>query len=106
MIRLNPENRSRVVIYSELHLSLSLPRWFWSGWPKHCAGDFDSKRMQESFIDDEQDSKSHGVSELITEPDNGVVKFDIGSFVLCHRKLCRLIEPFSKCYESFIFLTR
>ena len=62
--------------------------------------------MQESFVGDEQDSKSHGVSDLITEQDNGVVKFDIGSFVLCHRKLCQLIEPFAKCYESFIFVTR
>lgn len=58
------------------------------------------------FEDGEYDCTSHGVCDLITEQENGVVKFDIGSFVLCHRRLCRLIEPLVKCYESLIFLTR
>jgi len=62
--------------------------------------------MEESTLENEQDSKSHGVSDLIAEQENDVVKFDIGSFVLCHRKLCQLIEPFVKCYESFLFVTR
>lgn len=58
------------------------------------------------FEDGEYDCTSHGVCDLITEQENGVVKFDIGSFVLCHQRLCRLIEPLVKCYESLIFLTR
>ena len=64
--------------------------------------------MQEEELPPEEEkySKSHGVSDLITEQENGVVKFDIGSFVLCHRKLCQLLEPFVKCFESFLFVTR
>ena len=61
---------------------------------------------EDSLLEDEDDSKPPGISDLIAEQENGVVKFDIGSFVLCHRKLCQLIEPFVKCYESFLFVTR
>ena len=60
----------------------------------------------ESPLEEEKHSKTHGVSDLIAEQENGVVKFDIGSFVLCHRRLCQLMEPFVKCYESFLFVTR
>ena len=63
--------------------------------------------MEESTIDDPEDTKSNGDSDLITEQESGVVvRFDIGRFVLCHRKLCQLTEPFVKCHESFNFITR
>ncbi|XP_020609055.1 uncharacterized protein LOC110047546 isoform X2 [Orbicella faveolata] len=42
----------------------------------------------------------------VMEQENGVVKFDIGSFVLCHRKLCLLMQPFRKGYETFAYVTR
>ena len=42
----------------------------------------------------------------VMEQENGVVKFDIGRFVLCHRKLCLLMQPFRKGYETFTYVTR
>ena len=42
----------------------------------------------------------------VMEQDNGVVKFDIGTFVLCHRKLCLLMQPLRKGYETFVYVTR
>lgn len=63
--------------------------------------------MEESTIDEAEDTKSNGDSDLISEQESGVVvRFDIGRFVLCHRKLCQLTEPFAKCHESFNFVTR
>lgn len=63
--------------------------------------------MEELTIDEPEDTKSNGDSDLITEQESGVVvRFDIGRFVLCHRKLCQLTEPFAKCHESFNFITR
>ncbi|XP_068709887.1 protrudin-like isoform X2 [Montipora foliosa] len=63
---------------------------------------------EESLLleEDELDSRSQGVDDLISDQENGVVKLDIGSFVLCHRKLCHLLEPFVKCYKNFLFVTR
>lgn len=40
------------------------------------------------------------------EEETGVVQFDIGAFVLSHKKLCQLVQPFVKWYESFLFVTR
>ena len=42
----------------------------------------------------------------VMEQENGVVRFDIGTFVLCHRKLCLLMQPFRKGYETFGYVTR
>ncbi|KAL9983213.1 hypothetical protein ACROYT_G005352 [Oculina patagonica] len=38
--------------------------------------------------------------------ENGVLKLDIGTFVLCYRRLCLLIQPFRKGYEIFFYVTR
>ena len=66
-----------------------------------------AESMEELTIDEPEDTKSNGDSDLITEQESGVVvRFDIGRFVLCHRKLCHLTEPFVKCHESFNFITR
>ena len=56
--------------------------------------------------DDELDSRSQGPSDFNPEQENGVVKFDIGSFVLCHRRLCHLVEPFVTFYKNFLFVIR
>lgn len=56
--------------------------------------------------EDELDSRSQGPSDFNPEQENGVVKFDIGNFVLCHRRLCHLVGPFVTCYKNFLFVIR
>ena len=64
--------------------------------------------MHESRLDEEQPSKTiggHDVTAGPIEEESRLVKFDIGTFVRCHRKLCQLIKPFIGCYDSFMYLT-
>lgn len=40
------------------------------------------------------------------EEERSVEHFDIGTFVLNHRKLCQLVIPLIKWYESLLFVIR
>lgn len=40
------------------------------------------------------------------EEERSVEHFDIGTFVLNHRKLCQLVIPLIKWYESLKFVIR
>ena len=80
---------------------LSLVHLFVNEEHKQCE-----KMHEVNLLISEDELDSRGPSDFNPEQENGVVKFDIGSFALCHRRLCHLVEPFVTCYKNFLFVTR